>query len=172
MGMSPLAPPASDAEFPLEVPIVAEAPPTNLDEVELPIVDSVLPSVFESEEEPSAVDARDALEGPPVESIVDDLGSEDGAIDDQQGLGETNFDAVDEVPESGGVGDDLDGLGDDASGLDVSLLTAEKGDDGADGAGTDQVLLTDPTEPLDDGEPDDATEVEPIELPPLPLLIP
>lgn len=161
----------SDDDVPVALPSLAELPPLERDEFEIPIFDR--PSSFSIGDEDAArpsLDESDAVEGPAVDDVIDAFADEAGAPDDD--LFDESFDGgIDEAPDAGALGDDDDGLGNDASDLDESLLTNERPDDGADGVDADVVAVDEPVgmaeEEVDEGEGD-----EPIVLPPLPRIDP
>jgi hypothetical protein len=161
----------SDDDVSVVLPSLRELPLLDLDEVEVLHVERPSSLTLETDEGESTLDAIDAVEGPSVESILDE--TDDGsALDDGDGLPDATLHAIDEAPDDDALGDDVDGLGDDVSDLDESLLSSERGDDGADGLDSDSVEMRDPTEPLDGASADDGGEFEPIVLPVLPSFDP
>lgn len=161
----------SDDDVPVVLPSLRELPLLDLDEVEVLHVERPSALTLETDEGESTLDAIDAVEGPSVESILDET-DDASALDDGDGLPDATLHAIDEAPDDDALGDDVDGLGDDVSDLDESLLSSERGDDGADGLDSDSVEMRDPTEPLDGASADDGAEFEPIVLPVLPSFDP
>jgi hypothetical protein len=162
---------APDDEAPTPLPSLGQLPPLEQDDFDIPIADR--PSAFaldDAEESGSSVFERDAVEGPSVEELIDDLDAQGSALDDGEAGSAPFDDGIDEAPDDGALGDDDDGLANDASDLDESLLVNERADDGADGVDADNVDLDDPTEPLDGAGERDDEALDPIVLPPLPDL--
>ncbi len=143
----------------------------DLDEFEVPIDDR--PSAFaldEFEREP-ALHERDAVEGLPVDELIDAIDDDDrSGADEADGVDERIEDGIDEAPDDGAIGDDDDGLGDDSSDLDESILSGEQGDDGADGVDADRVELDDLAGPIAGASDDDSDVGDPVVLPELPEL--
>jgi len=160
-----------DEDAPVPLPSLGRLPPLEQDDFDVPILDR--PSALaldDGDAEQPALHERDAVEGPSVEELIDDVDAEPSALDDGEAFGDRFDGAIDEAPDAGAVGDDDDGLGNDAADLDESLLAGERADDGADGVDTDSFEVDDPSSSLDRDHERDDEAPEPIDLPPLPEL--